>query len=146
MFVICVKYFRKFKLEIGFRQGDCISHNLVWIWIILFLKLLIKRKLKENLFWLKMKKRSTFLQLYFSSLQGLMYGQWCIKMKINLNFYFHTSSWCLKGLHKTFWGTTKKCENKNLREFFPFVRNFLFFSVIFFSIWVFFHEYSQFTG
>ena len=21
---------------------------------------------------------------------------------------------CLKGLYKTFWGTTKKCENKNL--------------------------------
>ena len=41
--------------------------------------------------------------------------------KINLNLYFHTSLWCLKrfyeglkGLHKTFWGTTKKCENKNL--------------------------------
>ena len=41
--------------------------------------------------------------------------------KIMLNFYFHTSLWCfersyegLKGLHKTFWGTTKKCENKNL--------------------------------
>ena len=41
--------------------------------------------------------------------------------KINLNFCFHTSLWCLKGfyeglkgLHKTFWGTTKKCENKNL--------------------------------
>ena len=41
--------------------------------------------------------------------------------KINLNFYFQTSLWCLKrfyksltGLHKTFWGTTKKCENKNL--------------------------------
>ena len=39
--------------------------------------------------------------------------------KINLNF--HTSLWCLerfyeglKGLYKTFWGTTKKCENKNL--------------------------------
>ena len=31
--------------------------------------------------------------------------------KINLNFYFHTSLWCLKrfykGLHKTFWDTTK---------------------------------------
>ena len=33
----------------------------------------------------------------------------------------HTSLWCLKkfqeglkGFHKTFWGTTKKCENKNL--------------------------------
>ena len=40
--------------------------------------------------------------------------------KIKLNFYFHTL-WCqkrfykgLKDLHKTFWGTTKKCENKNL--------------------------------
>ena len=41
--------------------------------------------------------------------------------KIKLNLYFHTSLWCLKrfyeglkGLHKTLWGTTKKCENKNL--------------------------------
>ena len=40
--------------------------------------------------------------------------------KINLNFYFHTSFWCikrfydsLKDLHN-FWGTTKKCENINL--------------------------------
>ena len=24
----------------------------------------------------------------------------------------------LKGRHKTFWGTTKKCENKNLINFF----------------------------
>ena len=45
--------------------------------------------------------------------------------KIKLNFYFHTSLWCLKrfheglkGLHKTFWGTTKTCENKNLTHFF----------------------------
>ena len=44
--------------------------------------------------------------------------------KIKLNFYFHTSLWCLKsfyevlkGLHKTFWGTRKKCENKNLTLF-----------------------------
>ena len=39
--------------------------------------------------------------------------------KIKLNFYFHTSLCCLKkgfmkALHKTFWDTTKKCENKNL--------------------------------
>ena len=40
--------------------------------------------------------------------------------KINLHFYFHTYLWCLKrfyeslkGLHKTFWGTMKKLENKN---------------------------------
>ena len=42
------------------------------------------------------------------------------KIKINLNFCFHTSLLCLKkfykglkGLYKTFWGNTKKCENKN---------------------------------
>ena len=41
--------------------------------------------------------------------------------KIKLNFYFHTSLWYLKrfceglkDLHKTFWGTAKKCESKNL--------------------------------
>ena len=34
--------------------------------------------------------------------------------KNNLIFYFHTSLWCLKGVYNTFWGTTKKCENKNL--------------------------------
>ena len=27
----------------------------------------------------------------------------------------------LKDLHKTFWGTTKKCENKNLTQCFLFV-------------------------
>ena len=44
--------------------------------------------------------------------------------KIYLNFYFYTSLWGLKrfyeglkGLHKTFWGTTKKWENKNLTYF-----------------------------
>ena len=44
--------------------------------------------------------------------------------KSKLNFYFHTSLWCLKrfyeslnGLHKTFWRTTKKCEHKNLTYF-----------------------------
>ena len=43
------------------------------------------------------------------------------RKKINLNFYFHTSLWCLKrflegleGLHKTIRGNTKKFENKNL--------------------------------
>ena len=41
--------------------------------------------------------------------------------KIKLNFYFHTSWWCfkkfyegLKGLHKTFYSSTNKWENKNL--------------------------------
>ena len=45
----------------------------------------------------------------------------CIEIKIELSFYFHTSLWCLKrfyeglyGLHETFSGTTKKCENKTL--------------------------------
>ena len=45
----------------------------------------------------------------------------CIEIKIKLDFYLHTSLWCLKwfyegfsGLHKTFCGTIKKCENKHL--------------------------------
>ena len=49
--------------------------------------------------------------------------------KINLNFYFHTSLWCLKrfceglkGLYKTFWDTTKKCENKNLSLIFILIQ------------------------
>ena len=40
---------------------------------------------------------------------------------MKLNFYVYTSLWCLKRYYKglkdlleTFWGTTKKCENKNL--------------------------------
>ena len=42
-----------------------------------------------------------------------------IEIKIKLNFYFHTSLWCLKRFYegikpKTFSGTTKKCENKHL--------------------------------
>ena len=37
--------------------------------------------------------------------------------KTKSNFYFHTSLWCLKGLHESFRGTTKKCENKNLTQF-----------------------------
>ena len=47
-----------------------------------------------------------------------VYSESCIKIKINLNFCFHTSLWGLK----SFWGTTKKCENKNLSDFF-FVRD-----------------------
>ena len=34
--------------------------------------------------------------------------------KTNLNFYFHTSLWCLKRFYKGLKGTTKKCENINL--------------------------------
>ena len=43
------------------------------------------------------------------------------EQKVKLNFYFHTSLWCLKRLyegtkdvHKTFLGTAKSCKNKNL--------------------------------
>ena len=37
----------------------------------------------------------------------------CIKIKINLNIYFRTFCDASKGFMKAFWGTTKKCENKN---------------------------------
>ena len=35
--------------------------------------------------------------------------------KINLNFHFHTSLWCLKRFYETFSDIAKKCENKNLK-------------------------------
>ena len=72
-------------------------------------------------------KRSIMKQLYTCSVEVAVNTvnpshrdpRW--REKINLNFYFHTSLWCLKrfyeglkGLHKTFWGTTKEYENKNL--------------------------------
>ena len=61
------------------------------------------------------------------TLKTRSFSESCIEIKIKLNFYFHTSLWCLKkfyeGLHKTFWGTTKKCENKNLNWFFHFVQD-----------------------
>ena len=34
--------------------------------------------------------------------------------KIKINFYFHTSLWSLKRFYEGLWGTTKKCEDKNL--------------------------------
>ena len=47
-----------------------------------------------------------------------------LREKVKLNFYFHTSFWCLKrfyeslkDLHKTFLGAKQKCQNKNLTEF-----------------------------
>ena len=55
------------------------------------------------------------------TLPALCISESYIKIKLNLNFYFHTSLWYLKrfyeglkDLDKTFWRTTKKCENKNL--------------------------------
>ena len=49
--------------------------------------------------------------------------------KINLNFYSHTSLRCLKrfyeglkGLHKIFQDTTKKCENKNFMFIFVLIQ------------------------
>ena len=55
------------------------------------------------------------------TLPVLCISESCIEIKIKLNFYFHTSLWCLKrfyeglkGLHKTFSGTKKKCENEIL--------------------------------
>ena len=61
----------------------------------------------------------------FLTLSAPCISESCIKIKTDLNCYFRTSLWCLKrfyerlkGHQKTFWGTTNKCENKNLSYFF----------------------------
>ena len=74
--------------------------------------------------WIILKK--TFKRsLVWRRVPVLYISESYIEIKINLNFYFYTSLWCLKrfyeglkGLHKTFWGSTKKCKNKNLSIFF----------------------------
>ena len=54
---------------------------------------------------------------FILTLPTLCISESCIKRKINVNFYFHTSLWYLKrfckgfqSFHKTFWGTRKKRE------------------------------------
>ena len=52
-----------------------------------------------------------FLLEFFLTLFAPCISESWIKIKVKLNFYFHSSLWCL---HKTFWGTTRKYEYKNL--------------------------------
>ena len=56
----------------------------------------------------KLHQRRLRIETYLT-LTALCISESCIKMKINLQFYFHTSLWCLKrfyeSLHKTFWNT-----------------------------------------
>ena len=39
---------------------------------------------------------------FMLTLNVVCISQSYIEIKINLNFYFHTYLWCLKGLHETF--------------------------------------------
>ena len=94
-----------------------------------FLRRIIKIKSKHLNVVLKRKEISKEFSL-FANTFFLLSHIWCFnpshpnprqKEKINLNFYFHTSLWCLKrflegfkALHKTLWSTKKECENKNL--------------------------------
>ena len=65
------------------------------------------------------KKKGIEKKKVVLSLAAPCISESCTEIKIKLNFYFYTSLQYLKrfyeglkGLHKTFWGTTKKCENK----------------------------------
>ena len=76
-----------------------------------------------------MSSQSSFKRSKLISILATPYiSESCIKIKINLNFHFHTSLKCFrkfyngfKGLHKTFWDTKNKFENKNLNSLFLFV-------------------------
>ena len=59
---------------------------------------------------LNVKKYISVHSKSFLTLKDPSISESCIEIKIKINSYFHTSLWCLK----TFRGTTKKCENKNL--------------------------------
>ena len=72
--------------------------------------------IKNWLNWVNLQSSSEFCQTakLFLTLPTQSISECFIKIKTNLNFYFHTYLWCLKGLQKTFWNTTKKFESKNL--------------------------------
>ena len=97
----------------------------------------IKRKKKKLYIYLEIKPfRVNIGASSFTSNKFNIFYTMCLKNKIfqkfrnfylflTLNFNFHSSShfshflfsllFCRhQGLYKTFWGTTKKCENKNL--------------------------------
>ena len=66
------------------------------------------------------------------TLKDQIISESCIEIKTKVNFYFHTSSWCLKrffeglkGLHKTFWDTTRF---KAFKKRFEAPQDFLMFS------------------
>ena len=84
----------------NFRKSQCKSNSLQVKWYLIYG---LPHELQDDL-----------------TLPALRISEICIKVKNNLNFYFHTSLWYLerfhegfKGLYKTFWGTKKKHENKN---------------------------------
>ena len=63
------------------------------------------------------RRTSIWPNLILITLPAPCFSVSCMKLKISLNIYFYTSFWRLKrfyeGLHQIFWGTTKRCENKN---------------------------------
>ena len=92
------------------KQGGCREHGFFILlryvrpWIVFNFKIILKRK-----------------HFVYLTLPAPRISESWIKIKVNWSFYFHTSLCCLKrfyeylkGLHKTFWDTTKKRENKNL--------------------------------
>ena len=99
-------YFQRWKVIEKFVNLVHYRQKLIYTWISFL-----------NPYWLEQNKPFSSTNL---TLPAPFISESCIKIKINLNFHFYTSLWCLKrfyeglwGLHNTFWGTTKKGENKN---------------------------------
>ena len=120
---ILQNYFLVFEINNFFITSTCIMDTWFYMknrsfWFLVFY-------LIENLFTHQIRTLSMIFRWATHLYMSLFFNPSCPnprrREKINLNFCFHTSLSCLKrfyeglrGLHKTFWGTTKKCENKNL--------------------------------
>ena len=95
---------RAFSLHIHFWKN---AKRKRWIWKYHKMFLIIRNK--------------TYLLLIIVSYSSLTHPVSVPDEEKKLSFYFRTALWCLKrfyeglkGFHKIFWGTKKKCENKNL--------------------------------
>ena len=59
----------------------------------------------------KVRVMASFAEAYLT-LPASCISESCIKMKINLNFYFHTSLWCLKSFYEGLKSLHKKSLHK----------------------------------
>ena len=123
------------KGDVNFSQWNWGLHNIFAFISLMHCKLILAKFVSSfhfsgNNFRRGISGQNIAIWPFSASLRALIHAKYILKLpvpipdekkKIKLNFYFHTSLWCLKkfykglkGLHKTFWGPTKKCENKNL--------------------------------
>ena len=107
---------QKYIANLG--KTENIYYELIELWIVVGSWVVVRTKVCESIYWFYMVKAFIRNRLTSPPPPPPVHFKSGIKIKINLNFYFRTSLWCHKGLHKTFYGTTKSVKTKIEVNFF----------------------------